>query len=570
MGRLFSEHSVRHIQSLDGAWRFAVDAGDTGIFDAWFCGLPESVHTSVPSVWNMTEGLLTYEGVAWYEKMFYTSGGCLRFVFGAVMTEAVVYLDGNVIGSHYGGFCQFDCIVPSVAPGEHRLTVRVDNRFGAASIPQPEVDWYHYGGITRSVSVEVLEGISVISDRFEYTLSEDMRTAACRVYAELYNAGAASAETVTVYVDGKKYTSLEVSVGAGDTVSAALPEFTLSDIRLWDIGEGNLYSVRITAGADDLFDRVGFRKLEIKDRKLLLNGKAIEIRGVNRHEEHPEFGFAFPPSLTKRDVDLALAMGCNALRGSHYPNTQELVDLLDEIGMLFWSEIPIWGGGFTEEALANEAIVARGLDMHREMVKHYYNHPSIIIWGLHNEILTDTVPAYEMSKCYYSFLKENGGNRAVVFATCYPEKDICLEFCDIACLNLYYGWYYGFGENEWENFLIRFKARLDELGFSDKPVIMSEFGCAAVFGNHDADDILWSEEHQAKEIDHCLRLFHSDGMVVGMYIWQFCDMRTCREMGLNRARSFNNKGLMNEHRKPKLAYYAAQRCYREFATEDKK
>ena len=99
---------------------------------------------------------------------------------------------------------------------------------------------------------------------------------------------------------------------------------------------------------------------------------------------------------------------------------------------------------------------------------------------------------------------------------------------------------------------------------SHKPIIMSEFGCAAMAGCHDDENILWCEENQAKQIKHCLELFHSHGAVAGSFIWQLFDMRTSRQAGLNRARGFNNKGLMNEHRKPKLAYYAAQKCYREF------
>ena len=118
-------------------------------------------------------------------------------------------------------------------------------------------------------------------------------------------------------------------------------------------------------------------------------------------------------------------MGCNAIRGSHYPNSKEFVDYLDMHGILFWSEIPIWGGGFSEEALADPIAIERGLDMHREMLKHYYNHPCIIMWGMHNEILTNTKPGLDISNCYYNYLKKNGENRLVVYATNIPMDDIC-------------------------------------------------------------------------------------------------------------------------------------------------
>ena len=100
-----------------------------------------------------------------------------------------------------------------------------------------------------------------------------------------------------------------------------------------------------------------------------------------------------------------------------------------------------------------------------------------------------------------------------------------------------------------------------------KPVIMSEFGAAALYGHHTFDNIHWTEEYQAKLIEHCLSLFHSYPGVVGSLIWQFADARTSKEAGISRARRFNNKGLINEYRKPKLAYFAAQKCFKKFAEE---
>ena len=570
MARIFCEHTIRNVQSLDGAWRFSIDKNNEGETQNWQNKIPESCTVAVPSVWNTQKGLLTYEGVAWYEKKFYTKGGTLRFCFGAVMTESKIWLDGEYLGSHYGGFTQFDFIVPDVSEGFHTLTVRVDNSFNDKSIPQKHVDWYHYGGITRGVSVETLEGICVLSSRFEYTLSDDLSTASCQPVVELYNAKSRlKAATVTASIGGKTV-SAPVEVRGRKYLTVALPSFDMENIRLWDIGKPELYDLIISTDTDDLCDRVGFRKVEVKDRKVWLNGKVVEFRGVNRHEEHPEFGFAFPLALMKRDIDLALEAGCNALRGSHYPNAQEFVDLLDENGMMFWSEIPIWGCGFSDDALGDPVVLERGLQMHREMVKYYYNHPSIVIWGMHNEIHSYHENARTMSKLYYEYLKENGGNRIVVFATCHPERDICLEFCDVICLNQYFGWYYGYEDDAWEKFLVRFCKYADDMGVGDKPLIMSEFGCAAMAGCHDDENILWCEENQAKQITNCLKLFHEHPAVAGSFIWQFFDMRTCLQAGLNRARGFNNKGIMNEFRKPKLAYYAVQKCYTEFIKENKK
>ena len=228
----------------------------------------------------------------------------------------------------------------------------------------------------------------------------------------------------------------------------------------------------------------------------------------------------------------------------------------------------MWGWGFSEEALADPTVVERGLEMHREMVRYYYNHPSIILWGMHNEIQLGTCAAYQLTDKYYAYLKEYGGNRAVVYASDKPWEDICFGLCDIICLNQYYGWYYGYEADAWEKFLERFTEKTKELGVSDKPIVMSEFGCAAIYGCHDDEGILWSEENQAAQLGHALEVFHSHPSVIGSFIWQFADIRTCLEAGINRARGFNNKGILNEYRKPKLAYRVAKEKYLSFAKKE--
>lgn len=565
--RLFDEHSVRSTQSLDGAWRFVTDPDDRGEALGYGAELPASAETViVPSVWNTKMGLLEYEGAAWYSRSFFFEGGTLRLAFEGVMTEARVYLDGEEIGSHYGGFTPFAIIATEVSEGTHTLTLRVDNRFDEHSIPQAMVDWYHYGGITRSVRAEQLCGLSVLGARVEYRLSQDLTSVALRFAYDLYNAsGEKIADLVRASIGGQVLLT-PAALDAGEHKTLRSDELILSDIALWSPETPTLYPFTITTTTDDLTDRTGFREVKVEGGQILLNRKSIELRGVNRHEEHPDFGFAFPASLMARDLDIAAEMGCNTLRGSHYPNAPAFVDLLDERGMLFWSEIPIWGVGFKAETLGDSLVLERGAEMHREMVEYYYNHPSIIIWGMHNEIKSDTQEGYEMSRRYYSYLKENGGGRIVTYASDHPMTDICLQFCDVISINSYFGWYTGTIEY-WAQFLEKFRARRDELGFADKPVIMSEFGAAAVYGHQSFDDRRWSENYQARLVTHCLELFHRDPMIVGSYIWQMCDIRTSREMGLNRARGYNNKGLLNEYRNPKAAYFAAQACYRRFDAE---
>ena len=564
MARLFDEHIKRSVKSLNGKWKFKTDSERKGKDDKWFLGLTDTKTVMIPSVWNTEFGMLSYEGVAWYEKEFYFEGGNLRLCFGAVMTECDVWLDGEYLVNHYGGFSEFSFIVSDLNEGNHKLVLMVDNSFDKQSIPQKKVDWYHYGGITRDIEAEKLSRIVILSHRLEYELDLTSKETECKAIIELYNAEKSAVSSTIVYKIGNEIDIKEnVTIGARETSVLEIPNIRIKNTQIWDTKTPYLYDVHIETESDDLIDKIGFRKVELKENGIHLNGKAIEIIGVNRHEEHPDFGFAFPKQLMERDIDIILDLGCNSIRGSHYPASRTFMDMLDERGILYWSEIPIWGWGFSPEALADPIVIARGLEMHREMIKYYYNHPSIIIWGMHNEIHTECEASIPMTKMYYDFLKQNGGNRVVTYATNKPLKDICLEYCDLISINAYFGWYEG-DMYEWEKFIEKVRERRHALGLDNKPIIFSEFGAAALYGHHTFDNIHWTEEYQANVIEHALNLFHNDPMCCGFYIWQFCDMRTCLEAGINRARGFNNKGILNEYRKPKASYYKVKELYQKF------
>lgn len=562
--RAFSEYSNRRVMSLDGAWQFCIDPNGVGVDERWFDALPSSKTVTVPSVWNTQLGLLEYEGAAFYQRKFRTAGGNLRFVFGAVMTAATVWLDGELLGEHYGGFTQFEFVVYDVEAGEHTLTVRADNSFDAHSVPQTEVDWYHYGGIIRSVTVETLGGIVPLFTRVEYDLDVESRSAKVRFVTEVLNTfDTESAAIVCSEIMGVKFIAA-ANVGARERCEAVSEYETIENIELWSEKNPKLYTARVHTVDNDLYERVGFRKVETRGSEILLNGEPVSLRGVNRHEEHAEFGFAFPPALMSRDLDLIRDLGCNTIRGSHYPNNPLFVDLLDESGLLFYSEIPIWGHGFKDGTLGDPLIVSRAEEMHREMVKQYYNHPSIIIWGMHNEIDTSLPEALEMTKRYYKLLKETGGNRLVTYAGDRPFADICLEYCDIICINKYNGWYSA-TISSWGELIEQMFDRFAEVGVADKPLVISEFGAGAVYGHRSFDTVRWSEDYQAELLSHCITLFRDDPRIAGCYIWQFTDIRTCRDMGLTRARQYNNKGILNEHRNPKAAYFTVRDIYTDWA-----
>lgn len=570
MKRQFDDHIIRTVRFLDGTWRFLTDPEDVGEIQGWCAQLPTNDTTIVPSVWNTTMGLLEYEGAAWYEKTFYTKGGTLRFVFEAVLTQADVWLDGIKLGSHYGGFCEFELIANAVSAGKHTLTVRADNRFDAQSIPQAFTDWWHYGGISRSVSIEELSGLCPLYNHLHYTLSDDLKTATAHFVAEIYNADENEVTAPISFVfDGKTVYTQELTLGAHQTHTLTTADFTIADVRLWDTESPNLYDIAVITDTDDLLDRTGLRRIEVKGTQILLNNKPFELRGINRHEENTDFGFAFPPALMQRDIDIITNMHANSIRGSHYPNSRIFVDMLDECGLTFWSEIPMWGNGFKPETCSDPVVVERTMQMHREMVRYYYNHPSILIWGMHNEAPTFCEEMRTITERIYPYLKENGGNRIVTYACDKIDRCILFDLCDVISINRYDGWYYGDRQSWSDGSLAKLRHRMEEMNIPPKPIIVSEFGAAAIYGHHTFDDLKWTEEYQSDLLVKALQIFRNDPWIVGYYIWQFCDIRTCPQTGLNRARHYNNKGLLNEYRRPKQAYFAIKDLYKKFAEENK-
>ena len=558
MNRLFKRHQKRKVTSLDGFWKFKLDPDNVGVKEQWFMGFPsECQKLLVPSCWNNELGLYHYEGAAWYETEFETNSSRFNLVFYGFIGQIEVYLDGKHRGGQYGGFAGFECLIEEAAPGTHKLTVLVDNTHNNINtIPLSRVDWFHYGGLFRSVELMELNDVWIKDYKIDYLLDQDLQNAQLHIDVTLQSFTGLTNRELSVFVNDQFLCSKPVSI---DTETAVkFSDHKLDNIKLWDTENPNLYLIRLEISDDDITERIGFRKVTVGDGKLLLNNKEVVLKGVNRHEDHPDWGFALPLKLMKKDLDIIKNLGCNAIRGSHYPNAPVFLDLLDQEGILFWEEIPMWG--FPETALKDPLTLERGLLMHELMVKRDFHHPSIILWGMHNEIDTRTQAAYDLSIEFVDHVRSLDQPRPLTYATMYPIEDICLSLVDIISVNKYFGWYVG-SIKQWEDFLQELKAKMKNEGLVGMPIVISEFGAGAIYGESTFEGQKWTENFQEKYLDYTLNLFLQDRAVIGTYIWQYCDIRTARELELSRPRSFNNKGIVNEYRKPKLAYWKVKQIF---------
>lgn len=551
MQRTFATTTTRKQTNLEGRWDFIPDPGDVGIAEGWYARFPASGREMwVPGVWNTCREYLNYEGVAWYRTRFSIGACAVALVcFAAVTHQANVWLDGEPLGEHYGGFLPFCFSIPAPESGEHELVVRVDNTHDMANtIPSANLDWFRYGGIHRPVWAEELPGPGHICG-LRLTPVVGQGKATLRVRAELTNAGDGTLnERWTLYLDEQPVRSGHVRLDPAEA-QVLLFAVDVPDARLWSPDDPQLYTVRLAFGGDDIIDRTGFRELEVSGSDILLNGTPLRIRGVNRHEDHPDWGFALPPHLMLRDLELLADMGATSIRGAHYPNDQRLLDLCDERGILFMEEIPLWG--LAREQMTQDIIVNRASAMLWAMIERDSNHPCIWAWSVLNGCATDSPEGRLVVERLIDTAREADPTRPVTYATNRNLHDICLDLVDVVCVNAYYGWYSH--DLTWPEFLDRMRAQVGA-----KPMLVTEFGAGAIYGFHALEDgVIWSEEYQQRLLVDCVQHFCQRTDLAGFYVWQFCDTRSDGgERALRRPRSYNNKGLVDEYRRPKLAYEA--------------
>jgi Beta-galactosidase/beta-glucuronidase len=570
--RTFQEHHIRTTMLLDGPWDFVRDPENKGLQDKWFERFPHVEKSLyVPSCWNNELYLFDYEGIAWYRRTIRIEDTKhARLIFHAVLGHADVYLDGQHLGYHYGGYTPFEFIIPSLSKGDHELVVRTDSTLDRLTIPTEHVDWFHYGGIIRSVELQFLPDLYIDKLTIGYELTG--ADADIRVQVRFCSLSQTDLTASFTLSDGDhEIYSGQVQVEAGQSAEHEV-QLCWKDVRLWNPGNPELYSFKVGIEQDDKIERIGFRKIETSNHRILINGSPVYLRGINRHEEHPEWGFAFSPKLMQKDLDIILEMGCNTVRGSHYPQSPYWLDLLDENGIIFWSEIPIWGAMLPNETVCEPLFQERALTMMEEMVIMHQHHPSVVFWSVHNEIDSRTQDAYEMTRRMVALVKQLDKSRLITYATMHPLEDVLLPLFDVIGINKYYGWYEGQVEG-FRDMLQKFHTRAELLGAGDKPVLMTEFGGAGIGGDVGWEPRLFSEDYQAHIVTEALGIFRDDPRIGGTYIWQFADIRgDLKSSGghfRDRARSFNNKGLVNEYRKPKQSFREVRRIYRSWSEQDR-
>jgi len=576
---------MRPAIDLDGAWTWSIDPYRTGLknfhgdapsptarryndFDVTEAmrhdprALYEFDMDRAPVV-HLPQSFLTYSpqmryysGLVWNQRRFtaHPQVGKRAFLrFGAVDYHAYVYLNGKFVGEHEGGFTPFSFEVTKLLrDGDNRLTVGADSARTAADVPPPSTDWENYGGITRPVSL-VFTPATYIDDAW-IRLTRDGRIVAT---VKLDGPAAANAP-VRLTIPALKLTlsGRTAADGSWNAITAA-PR----SLKRWSPESPTLYDVRFVSGDDALNDRVGFRTIEVSGHDILLNGKPIFLRGISIHAE--EFGDDPTRALTPAAAHALLTeakqgLHANFVRLAHYPHPETMLRAADELGLLVWSEIPVyWVVDFK-----NEQTLKTALQIQTESIQRDRNRASIIIWSVGNE-----TPVSDARNAFLRALIANAhrldDTRLVSAALLASRKgnvqsidDPIAPDLDVLAANTYNGWYTQDPLSNVPSIVWREPV--------DKPLIFSELGAGALAGYHDdpASPHKFSEEFQAEFYRQTLAEASKIPFLRGLSPWILKDFRSPNRQHPIYQQGWNRKGLESETGQRKQAFDVLASYYR--------
>lgn len=561
MIRLFPTHTIRpQIELSDQLWDFTPLEGPQA---------GETRPVLVPCCWESLPGLRSYRGEGIFRRSF-TGGGNLRLEFKGVSHTATVFLDGHPVTSHYNAYTPFSAVIANVPQGKHSLEVRVDNRFSPISALHIPNDYMTYGGINRPVALEFVGSSFLQWVHYTPVWKDDHWQ--CRVEAFIHGVQADAPVKVQITLAGHSLDLGTVCPEPGTVVTASgCFDLSEADILPWQPDSPALYTVTARLWqngelVDDLIDRIGFREIRVKGNRILLNGQPLRIKGVCRHEDWEGSGCALTLAQMQQDLAILRDLGGNSIRTTHYPNDERFLDLCDEQGILVWEENH--ARGLVESDMRNPFFEKQCEAVNEEMVQNHYNHPSIYIWGILNECASETDFGRSCYKTQLAQLRSLDQSRPLTFATCrfshdghgqdFRLDDICMDLPDVASFNIYPNWYF---DCDVPQFLVQLQQALAQSPAAGKPLLISEVGAGGIYSCHANPEEKWTEEYQAAALTRQLSAILQNKDCSGVYIWQYADTRVSREWFASRPRSYNNKGIVDEYRRPKLAYTQVKQLF---------
>lgn len=561
---------------LNGTWNAIVDQYDNGYYnyrmrvkkatstffaDRCYSQEPTSLieydfdksgTLEVPGDWNtQRERLYYYEGTIWYRMLFdFTPKEGYRYFvhFGAANYEALVGMNGKILGRHIGGFTPFNFEITDILrSGSNSLIVKVNNNRHEDAVPTINCDWWNFGGITRDV--QIVQVPETFVRNYKIALSVDGK----RIEGEVVVDGQSFAGQKLTLSIPELDIRRKMKTDARGTASFSIP----AAVERWSPDNPKLYEVILSAGNETIHEQIGFRTIATRGAELLLNEKPVFCKGIAIHEETMDdrCGRAWSPRQSRDLLMAAKALGCNFVRLAHYPHNENMTRLADSLGLMVWSEIPVyWTISWTNKPTFDNARTQL-----QEMICRDYNRASIVVWSVANE-----TPRSEERAFFLSSLMDTARSLdATRLVSCAMEKvclkdglysvrDELIDKVDLLSFNEYIGWYDGKPEK---------CARSSWTFPIEKPVIVTELGAGVKYGYHADESIVFSEEYAVEVYKAQLEMLSRMPGLAGICPWILKDFRSPRRQLCGIQDDFNRKGLLSEIGERKDAWYVLHDWY---------
>ena len=563
----------RQVRDLSGFWDFAFDNDGVGKESGWNNGFTPQERIAVPASWNeqFAESRDNL-GPVWYQTEFDIAWGWenerIFLRFNSVAYLADVWLNDVYLGNHESGHLPFVFeITDRVQPEGNCLIVRVDARpqpnhvppgglgtvgevtFGREAFPDTNYDFFPYGGIQRPVLLYTLPKSASISD---ITVTTSIENTTGYVRVQVAHNGSS--------VRGILSRNDSVYEAHGNTELT----FTIPDAHLWSPETPNLYRLTVELHQEnnvvDSYNlNVGIRTIEIAGDKILLNGKAIVLLGFGRHEDFPVLGKGMSYAVIVKDYALMRWTGANSYRTTHYPYSEEQMQLADELGFLIIDETPAVGLYFDDnpEGLARRDELCQ--QQIRDLIARDKNHPSVIMWSIANEPHSHEPLASAFFRKHYELAKSLDTTRPITLVSYKGLSEASFAFLDVVCLNRYYGWYSQAGQIA--EGVALFEQELDALYAKfNKPILVTEFGVDTIPGHHAMPPEMFSEEYQVAFLEAYIEIMMRKSYIAGQHVWNLADFKT--QQAVHRVNGMNYKGIFTRDRKPKMAAHRLRELWR--------
>lgn len=566
---------ARETSPLNDAWKFALKPAQRD---------PEQPHfddttwepVTIPHTWNAIDGQdggADYcRGDGWYRRLFDTDpawqGRRVFVQFDAANRVATVWVNGQLVGEHRGGYARFrfditDRLHPA---GRNVLAVRVNNEDHGIIPLRPDVDFTFHGGIYRAVCLMIVDPVHIsLSDHgapgvYLTTHNLTKESAGVEVRTLLDNHGGSAGEygLRTLIRDAA---GLVVATAdepclpkPGETVTV-VQCLHIHDPRLWEgRADPYLYTVAVELRRQDtVLDRVeqplGLRTFQIDpQRGCLLNGRPYSLHGVCRHHDRQDKGCALSREDHREDMAFIEEIGAQAVRLAHYQHDEFFYQLADAKGLVVWAEIP-----FLNHVLPTEEFASNAAGQLRELIRQNYNHPSILCWGLGNETINpDPGDADRILKSLHQVARQEDPTRCTVYASNHADDDPRNFNTDLLGFNKYDGWY-GYDYGVAERWLDALHAR-----HPDRPLAFSEYGAGASIYQHEQNPPIrtitqakgpWHPEEWQNEFhEHYWLVLKERPFVWGSFIWNLFDFAADHRLEGDTA-GRNDKGLVTYDRR---------------------